>query len=138
MACGLEVRPPFLDHELLELSARVPSRWKIHRGQTKWLLKQACQDRLPAAILRRPKQGFEAPLNAWLRGPLRSRFHEEVLGNSRLEGLIDRRVAATLFQKHQRGTGQHGETLWALLVLSAWAERYLRPGSARGLRPLDR
>jgi asparagine synthase (glutamine-hydrolysing) len=131
MACGLEVRPPLLDHELLELSARIPSRWKIHRGQTKWILKQACQDRLPPAIFRRPKQGFEMPVNAWLRGPLRSRFQEDVLGSdSRVDGLIDRRVAAELFSRHQSGLGQHGETLWALLMLSAWAARYLRPAMA--------
>jgi asparagine synthase (glutamine-hydrolysing) len=129
MACGLEVRPPLLDHELLELSARVPSRWKVHRGQTKWLLKQACQDRLPEAILRRPKQGFEVPLDAWLRGPLRSRFQEEVLGTGcRLEGLIDRRVAAELFERHQKGVGRHGDVLWALLVLSAWAGAWLGRG----------
>src|SRR5204862_7531344 len=63
MANGLEVRPPLLDHELLELAARIPSRWKVHRGETKWLLKQACRDRLPAAIQRRPKQGFAIPVD---------------------------------------------------------------------------
>jgi asparagine synthase (glutamine-hydrolysing) len=126
MACGLEVRPPFLDHELMEMSARIPSRWKIHQGQTKWILKQACQDRLPPSILRRPKQGFEMPVNAWLRGPLRQRFQDQVLASSPLDGLLDRRKAAELFASHQSGRGQHGETLWALLVLSAWAGRYAR------------
>src|SRR5207253_2795108 len=48
MANGLEVRPPLLDHELLELTARLPSRWKVRNGETKWLFKQAYQDRLPA------------------------------------------------------------------------------------------
>ena len=129
MACGLEVRPPLLDHELLELSARIPSRLKIRRGQTKWILKEAFRDRLPESTLRRPKQGFEIPVNAWLRGPLRSRFRDEILGSgSRLEGLIDRGVASELFRRHESGRGQHGQTLWALLVLSAWARRYLHSG----------
>src|SRR5262249_29463507 len=128
MACGLEVRPPFLDHELLELSARIPSRWKVRGGQTKWVFKQAYQDHLPGAVLRRPKQGFEIPIDDWLRGPLRERLHDAVLGpSSRLEGLIDRRVAAGLVQSHQRGTARHGGVLWSLLVLSAWAGHYLRP-----------
>lgn len=126
MACGLEVRPPMLDHELLELSARIPSRWKVHRGQTKWILKEAYADRLPDTILRRPKQGFEIPLNAWLRGPLRARFEGEVLKQgSPVEGIINQKLIRELFQSHQRGIGQHGPILWSVLVLSAWAKRYL-------------
>jgi asparagine synthase (glutamine-hydrolysing) len=127
MACGLEVRPPLLDHELLELSARIPSRWKVHRGETKWVFKQAGRDRLPALIQKRPKQGFEIPVDVWLRGPLRSRFENDVLGSTGpLDGLIDRRVASELFRRHQSGLGQHGQILWALLMLGAWAGRYLR------------
>src|SRR5262249_59722532 len=53
MAHGLELRPPLLDHELLELAARIPSRWKVHRGETKWIFKQAIRDRLPADVLER-------------------------------------------------------------------------------------
>src|SRR5205085_8262704 len=74
MAHGLEVRPPFLDHELLELAARIPSRWKVRAGETKWILKQAYRQRLPAAVVRRRKQGFDVPLDAWFQGPLRQRF----------------------------------------------------------------
>jgi asparagine synthase (glutamine-hydrolysing) len=125
MACGLEVRPPLLDHELLELAARIPSHWKVHKGQTKWILKKAYEDRLPPEILRRPKQGFEMPIDLWLRGPLRQRFQESVLAaGAPCAELIDRRVAAELFGQHQRGLGQHGGVLWALLVLDAWAHRY--------------
>ena len=62
MAHGLEVRPPLVDHELLELAARIPSRWKVHHGQTKWILKQAARESLPESILRRRKQGFEIPI----------------------------------------------------------------------------
>jgi asparagine synthase (glutamine-hydrolysing) len=131
MANGLEVRPPLLDHELLELAARIPSRWKVRGGQTKWAFQQAQQGRLPAAVLNRPKQGFEVPVDAWLRGPLAGLFEDTVLApRTRLGGLIDRGVAAELFRAHRRGLGQHGPVLWSLLVLSCWAERYLsRPAS---------
>ena len=114
------------DHELLELTARIPSRWKVNGGVTKWVLKEAYRDRLPATILSRPKQGFEVPVDEWIRGPLRERFQEGVLGSgSRLEGLIDPDVASQMFREHQRGVARHGRSLWALLVLSAWAGRYL-------------
>jgi asparagine synthase (glutamine-hydrolysing) len=128
MAKGLEVRPPLLDHELLELAARIPSRWKVHQGQTKWVFKQAYRDRLPERILGRRKQGFEIPLDDWLRGPLRPAFEDVVLQpGARAAALVNQAVAADLFRAHLRGVGRHGATLWALLVLARWADRYLGP-----------
>jgi asparagine synthase (glutamine-hydrolysing) len=127
MAHSLEVRPPLLDHELLELAARVPSRWKVHDGQTKWIFKQAFRDRLPAAAVDRPKHGFEMPIDAWLRGPLRERFEASVLEpGARVAELIDTDTTRRLYRAHLRGVGRHGGTLWALLVLARWAERFLR------------
>jgi asparagine synthase (glutamine-hydrolysing) len=126
MANGLEVRPPLLDHELLELAARIPARWKVRRGQTKWAFKEAYRGRLPPAVLNRPKQGFEVPVDAWLRGPLAGRFEDAVLApRAPIGGLVDREVAADLFRAHRRGRGRHGQVLWSLLVLSSWADRYL-------------
>jgi asparagine synthase (glutamine-hydrolysing) len=128
MAHGLEVRPPLLDHEVMELAAGIPSRWKIHRGQTKWILKQAVRESLPESILQRPKQGFEIPIDAWLRGPLRPMFEAAVLDrDARVVELIDQDVARRIYQSHRAGIGRQGNTLWSLLVLSRWAERYLRP-----------
>jgi asparagine synthase (glutamine-hydrolysing) len=127
MAHGLELRPPLLDHELLELAARIPSRWKVRGGETKWLFKQAIRGRLPASILGQPKRGFEVPIDAWLRGPLRAMFEDTVLSaNSELDGLVDRRAVQTLHEAHRRGTGRHGPVLWSVLVLARWSERYLR------------
>jgi asparagine synthase (glutamine-hydrolysing) len=135
MAHGLEVRPPLLDHELLELAARVPSRWKVHGGQTKWVFKEAFRDRLPTAAVDRPKHGFEMPVDAWLRGPLRGRFEDSVLRpGARVADLIDTDTARRLYRSHLRGVGRHGGTLWALLVLARWAERYL---SATGQNPVS-
>jgi asparagine synthase (glutamine-hydrolysing) len=128
MANGLEVRPPLLDHELLELAARIPSRWKVRGGQTKWLFKQACGDRLPANVLHRPKQGFEMPIDRWLRGPLRDAFESTVLQpQGRVAGLLNQPVVDALYRNHLRGLGRHGSVLWSLLVLAHWAERYLSP-----------
>jgi asparagine synthase (glutamine-hydrolysing) len=126
MAHGLEMRPPLLDHEFLELAARIPSRYKIHRGETKWIFKQTYQTQLPHDVVRRAKHGFEMPIDGWLRGPLRSRFEDSVLNRrARVSGLVDQNVAQTLFRDHCAGYGRHGNVLWSLLVLSHWAERYL-------------
>ncbi len=126
MANGLEVRPPLLDHELLELAARIPSKWKVHGGETKWVFKQAYRRTLPAAVTDRPKQGFEMPIDVWFRGPLRERFEATVLASgARAADLVNQDAARKLYRAHLAGTGRHGNLLWGLLVLGAWADRYL-------------
>ncbi len=126
MANGLEVRPPLLDHELLELAARIPSAWKVCGNESKWIFKRAVGPRLPPGILGRRKQGFEIPLDAWLRGPLRPVFEEAVLRpNAPAADLLDRKTTERLYRAHLAGTGRHGGILWSLLVLARWADRYL-------------
>lgn len=125
MAVGLEVRPPLVDHEFLELTARMPSSLKVRGGETKWLFKQICDGWLPADVVRRPKQGFDIPVDDWLRGPLREQFHESVLNaNAPVASYIDQDVAAELYEAHRRRTARHGNLLWALMVLGRWMSRY--------------
>ncbi|HEX8200999.1 MAG TPA: asparagine synthase (glutamine-hydrolyzing) [Isosphaeraceae bacterium] len=127
MANGLEVRPPLLDHVLMELAGRIPSRWKVHRGQTKWIFKRAVASRLPASTWDRPKQGFEIPVDAWLRGPLRGLFETAALDpRGAVAGLVDQATVRRLFRTHLAGGGRHGAALWTVLVLARWAERYLK------------
>jgi asparagine synthase (glutamine-hydrolysing) len=126
MAHGLEVRPPLLDHELLELGARIPSGLKIRGKHTKWIFKQAFQQRLPENLAWRPKQGFDMPIDDWLRGPLRDRFEATVLDSRvRVRDILDQAVVRKVYQSHCAGTGRHGQILWSLLILASWAERYL-------------
>jgi asparagine synthase (glutamine-hydrolysing) len=121
------VRPPLLDHELFELAARVPSRFKVRDGQTKWILKEAFRDRLPPGTIARPKRGFEVPMDDWLRGPLADMFEGAVLApQGRLSHLVNRATVHKLYREHRQGIGRQGQTLWALLVLARWADRYLR------------
>jgi asparagine synthase (glutamine-hydrolysing) len=136
MANGLEVRPPLLDHELLEMAARIPARFKVCRGETKSVLKRAYAGDLPQRVLRRPKQGFEVPIDGWLSGRLRGAFEEGVLApGCRLAGLIDQARAGELYRAHLRGTSRQGAVLWSLLVLSCWAERYLRTTGEATIAP---
>jgi asparagine synthase (glutamine-hydrolysing) len=126
MAHGLEVRPPLLDHELLELAARIPSRWKVHRGETKWIFRRTYREQLPGGLAGRRKHGFDIPINGWLRGPLRDMLEGSLFQpGARVAGLVNQDVARRLARDHQRGIGQHGNLLWSLLVLARWAERYL-------------
>jgi asparagine synthase (glutamine-hydrolysing) len=132
MAVGLEVRPPLVDHELLELAARIPSRFKVSSGETKWIFKQMLAERLPSDVVWRPKRGFEIPVDAWLRGPLRPLFEETVLSpRSRLESVLRRTEVEKLYHRHLRGQGRHGNVLWSILVLGRWMDAHLPPAPAR-------
>lgn len=126
MAHGVEVRPPLVDHELLELAATIPSHYKVNRGETKWILKETYGKLLPSAVTQRRKQGFDVPVELWLRGPLRGIFEDTVLSKqNRAADFIDQRAVGELFRSHQRGLGRHGRLLWALLVFGKWADVYL-------------
>jgi asparagine synthase (glutamine-hydrolysing) len=130
MAVGLEARPPLVDHEFLELAARMPSSLKVRHGDTKWLFKKIGDGWLPGDVVRRPKQGFDIPVDDWLRGPLQERFHESVLNpRTPIAAYVDQSMARRLYDAHFRRTARHGAVLWSLMVLGHWMTRYL-PASA--------
>jgi len=126
MACGLEVRAPFLDHALVELAGQIPSRLKLRGWEMKYILRRALRGHLPDAIITRRKQGFGVPIGAWLRGPLR-RTLEERLAPERVSrgGLFDSATTSRLIAEHVEGQKDHRKILWALMMFDAWCERYL-------------
>jgi asparagine synthase (glutamine-hydrolysing) len=122
MAASLEGRSPFLDHELVAWSARVPDQFKV-RGRTgKYLLRKAFGHLLPDTVKGRGKQGFGIPVGAWLRGPLAGWARETLAGtDSTLPGWFNRPVLLRLLDDHLAGRSDHGKRLYALLMLSLWA-----------------
>src|SRR5262249_3209180 len=108
MACGLEVRAPFLDPALIELAGRMPSHLKLRGWQTKYILKRALRGLLPASVLARRKQGFGVPLGEWLRGLLRDAL-EERLSPERVSriGLFDPVRTSQLVMEHLDGSQDH-------------------------------
>src|SRR5262249_44724167 len=79
MAASIENRPPFLDHELVELAFRVDSSLKVRNGRGKWIVREMARRLLPAAIVDRKKVGFRVPLDEWFRGGLRDYVHDLLL-----------------------------------------------------------
>ena len=86
MAASVEVRPPFLDHELVTLAFSLPSAMKVRHGQTKWVLKEVARRHLPTTITDRRKVGFRVPLDSWFRGQLRGMAREMLLSSGLLRG----------------------------------------------------
>src|SRR5207244_689879 len=115
-----------VDHELLELAGKIPSAFKVRDGQGKWIFKEVYRPRLPVAVCDRPKQGFEIPVDAWLRGPLRDVFESVVLSpQSRIACMLDQATIRRMYRAHLNKTGKFGQQLWAVMVLGRWAEKYL-------------
>jgi asparagine synthase (glutamine-hydrolysing) len=126
MAASLEVRAPFLDPALVELACRIPTRFKVRGWTTKYILKRAVADLLPATIVSRRKQGLGVPIAVWLRGPLRGVL-QEWLAPARVarRGLFEPTEVTRLVREHVTGRQNHRKILWALLMVDAWCERYL-------------
>jgi asparagine synthase (glutamine-hydrolysing) len=121
MAASLELRPPFLDRELVELAFAMPSRHKIHAGVGKWVVRQVAYSYLPADIVERPKVGFRVPLDAWFRGGLREGARDRLLDRGSLVGtVLDRRVVERLLDDHDRGRRNEEGRIWTLLSLEVW------------------
>ncbi len=129
MACGLEVRSPFLDYELVEFCARVPSAFKIRNTSQKYILKRAFKDELPAEILNREKAGFSMPLGDWLRHDLRILAHDTLLSPSSCISSVFRiEQIRHMLDEHCTHKRNWQVQLWRLLVLESW----MKANSTRG------
>ena len=114
MAHALEVRCPYLDHVLVERVFNLPLSFKIHGGETKYLLKRIARRYLPPDVVHRKKQGFMVPLETWFRKELRSLWEDEVLGSS----LYDPEAVGRIWREHASGRFDHAAKLWLLLVFA--------------------
>jgi asparagine synthase (glutamine-hydrolysing) len=125
MAASLELRPPFLDHELVELAFGLPSNVKLRGGTTKWVVKEVARDLLPADIVDRPKVGFRVPLRAWFRGSLRDMAHDRLLDSSSFVAQVfDKSEVRALLESHTGGRRNEEIRIWTLLCLEVWHEQF--------------
>jgi asparagine synthase (glutamine-hydrolysing) len=122
MANSLEIRCPLLDHRIIELAFRIPTRSKMPNGQPKSLLRGLADKRLPRKVVEMPKRGFTAPTGAWLSGPYAGHFRDDVLGPlARSRAIVDTDRVGRLFEEHRSGAADHAFALWAVWMLERWA-----------------
>jgi len=128
MAVSLEVRVPVLDHRVVEFAWRLPLKFKLRRGKTKWILRQLLYRYVPAALVERPKMGFSVPIDLWLRGPLRD-WAEGLLSAESLgrHGLLAVRPIRQKWQEHLSGSRNWQFLLWTVLMFQAWISEARRP-----------
>jgi asparagine synthase (glutamine-hydrolysing) len=125
MAHSLEVRPPFLDHRIVEFAAKLPASLKIKGRATKRVLRELASKKLPTEILQRPKEGLDIPAHEWLRGPLRPLLLETLSEESvRRAGVFSPPAIKALIDRHLSRQANLGYHLWGLLTLHLWMVRW--------------
>ncbi len=127
MAHGLEIRVPFLDHQVVEFAFGLPEDSKINRQMKKRIVQDTFRDLLPTELYRRPKHGFEVPLLGWFRNELRSTI-EELLSDAFIteQDVFDVEGVKQLRQKlFSKDPGDVHATVWALIVFQHWWKQYM-------------
>ncbi len=125
MAHALEVRPPFLDHRIVEFAARLPEHLKIRNFTLKAVLRHLMRNKLPRQVVRRKKEGFDIPAHDWLRGVLRPLLLETLTERAvKQTNLFDWNVVNSLIHNHLERRANLGYHLWGLLTLFLWMKRW--------------
>jgi asparagine synthase (glutamine-hydrolysing) len=125
MAHSLEVRPPFLDHRIVEFAASLPASLKIRGFRQKFLLKELMRGKLPQAVLDRGKTGFDIPAHDWFRGPLRGLLMDTLTPKAvRAATVFDEEAIESLIRDHMERRINAGYHLWGLLTLFLWMRKW--------------
>lgn len=128
MANSLEVRVPFLDHEVVDFVTGLPSEYKINKNSRKRLLKDTYKNILPPELYNRPKHGFEVPLLKWMRAGLQEKIQEDILSKEFIEdqGIFDFKTLQQLNKKlFSNDPGDVHARLWGLIVFQHWYKKFL-------------
>jgi asparagine synthase (glutamine-hydrolysing) len=124
MASSLEARSPFLDYRLFEWAATLPPSLRLNGDVSKYVLRLAMAEKLPAPTLRGPKRGFGVPTASWLRTDLRPLLEDSVLAPRALQrGYFQPGALRRLVAEHVTGRADHSKPLWAVLMLELWHQQ---------------
>jgi asparagine synthase (glutamine-hydrolysing) len=125
MAHSLEVRPPFLDHRIVEFAARLPEELKIHGSSLKFVLRELMRDKLPSSVLTRKKEGFDIPAHGWFRSILKPLLLDTITEHAVTgTGILEWSAMQAIVNAHLERRANYGYHLWGLLTLFLWIKRW--------------
>jgi asparagine synthase (glutamine-hydrolysing) len=125
MAHSVEVRPPFLDHRIIEFAASIPTKLKIRGDNQKYVLKELMRPKLRASVTQRKKVGFDIPAHEWFRGPLRGLLTETLeFAQTEHADLFNFDAIDRLTTLHMSRSINVGYHLWGLMTLFLWMKRW--------------
>lgn len=127
MASALEVRPPFLDYRLVELSRKIPSKFKIKGNNEKYIWKEVIKNKLPKEILTRKKIGFSLPLDVIMRKHFDEIIEETILSqDSMVSEVFSFGAMRTMWNEHLQKKADYSNHLWSILILELWLKKYTK------------
>jgi len=137
MAHSIEVRPPYLDHRIVEFAATLPAHLKIRGRKQKIVLRELMRGKLPDSTLRRPKTGFDFPAHHWLRGPLRTLMMDTLSADNWHKDLFNPDGLRYFAESHLRRRKNLGYELWGIMLLLLWMKKWgIQPIQTPAARPV--
>jgi asparagine synthase (glutamine-hydrolysing) len=137
MAHSIEVRPPYLDHRIVEFAATLPANLKIRGAKQKIVLRELMRGKLPESTLRRKKMGFDFPAHHWMRGPLRTLMMDTLSADGWHKGLFNPVGLRYFAESHLDRRANIGYELWGLMLLLLWMKRWsIQPIQTPAARPV--
>lgn len=126
MAASLEVRVPFLDYRIVELSFKIPSQYKIRSGESKWILKDTFRDIIPQENISAPKRGFCPPLTVWMEKYFDSYF-DDFLTKKYVEeqSILDWSFIQSLRMQHKARKKDNSMGLFGIIIFDVWFRKYI-------------
>jgi asparagine synthase (glutamine-hydrolysing) len=126
MSVSLEGREPFLDQDIIEWAAQLPSNYKYYNGQKKYILKQIVHKYIPKEIMERPKMGFGIPVENWLSHELKDLVEEHLSeANLKIHGLFNVQVVRKVVSDFLNGRKEKHLKVWYLLMFQMWYKQWM-------------
>ncbi len=121
---SLEIRSPYLDHQLIEYAFNLDNKFKFKNGVGKWISRELLKKYVPLNYLSSTKKGFSTPIDIWLRGPLK-KWAEDLISKEMIlkHGILNYDNVQSMWQNHQNGNANKNKELWNILILQSWLEK---------------
>ena len=120
MANSLELRVPFLDKEVFKVAETIPHDLKLANGTTKYALRKAMEQIVPAHVLHRKKLGFPVPMRHWLAGDELFGWAQDTINESQTDDIFNKKAVLEMLNEHRAGVTDHSRRLWTVLAFMVW------------------
>lgn len=124
LAHSLELRTPFLDKEVFKVASQIPAEFRIKDGTTKYILRKAVEDIIPAHVLHRKKLGFPVPIRFWLKDEMYD-WACDIINESPTDKYFDKQYFLKLLEDHRKGVRDNSRKLWTILTFMTWYQQYI-------------
>lgn len=124
LAHSLELRTPFLDKEVFKVASQIPADLRIKDGTTKYILRKAVEDIIPAHVLHRRKLGFPVPIRFWLKDEMYD-WARDIINQSPTDKYFDKQYFLKLLEDHRKGVRDNSRKLWTILTFMTWYQQYI-------------